>query len=236
MSGYGKSHLPTSSKNIKECYIRNRLRCCSQIDPHSSCFRKCLEDSTVNLQPCWPNAWQEPQIWDYPSDLVRTIPSKLKFGETWRFSNSNEDVMSFVKFDSSALLVDIFSLGSPRAIHRSANFLVNFVQRFPQVSHVFFQFSSEIGQSMISIASRSNTTDMGMNDPGLPWFARDGEGKWFKTDRIIGSRSGHWEDSICHSDKTNLRSLWMSLLAFSSVPLTQSEQAVLDGGWCSGFD
>ena len=76
--------------------------------------------------------------------------------------------MSFVKFDSSALLVDIFSLGSPRAIHRSANFLVNFVQRFPQVSHVFFQFSSEIGQSMISIASRSNTTDMGMNDPGLP--------------------------------------------------------------------
>ena len=112
---------------------------------------------------------------------------------------------SGVKFHSWGLLVSIPSLGSPTGL----------------------------GQSQILFASGSNITDSGLNASRSVMilrgaqFARDGEGKWFKTDWIAGSRSGHWEDSICHSEERDLRSFWMSLLTFSSVPLAQGEHGVV---------
>jgi len=95
-----------------------------------------------------------------------------------------------------------------------------------------FNFSSS-RQSQVMFASGSNTTDRGLNAsrPVIilrgTRFARDREGKWFRTDWITGSRRGNWEDSICHSDKKDLRSLWMSLLTFPTVPSAQGEHAVV---------
>jgi len=93
----------------------------------------------------------------------------MKFGEILRFSNSKQDVISFIKFHRWALLVCIPSLGSPGVFHPSFDFPADFIQGFPQVFHVFFQFSSDIGQSQILFASDQILQTAGWTRPGLSW-------------------------------------------------------------------
>ena len=162
-------------------------------------------------------------IWDNFSDLIRTIPSGLKFREIPMFHNSNQDEISFVKFDSWALLVTIPSLVARELFTEVSTFSWISSRDLLKSLMYSFNFSSYIGQSHILFALQSNTTERGLN-ASRPlmilrgaWFVRDGESTWFKTHWITGSRSIHWQNSICHSNKRDLRSLCMSLVSFGHV-------------------
>ena len=165
-------------------------------------------------------------IWDNLSNPIRTIPSGLKFGEISRFSNSNQDVISFVKFDSWALLVRFFSLGSPRALHRRFDFLWISSRDFLKSLIYSFNFPSEIGQSQILFTPGSNTTDRVWTHPGLSW-SWEGHNS-LETEKADDSRETESQELEVAIGKISFailtRGTWETsecLMTFSTVSLAQ---------------